>query len=417
MARTIEKLSPAKVKAAKRPGLYGDGAGLALHVGPTGSKSWVLRYMIDGKAREMGLGPLHVVGLADARKLAAKARWLIRVDGVDPLEARHAERVARRQDAARGVTFQACAAKYIAANRVGWKNAKHALQWGVSLATYAYPVIGEMSVTAIDTGDVMRVLEPIWTAKPETASRVRGRVETVLDYAKAHGWRAGENPARWRGHLQNVLPARTKVARVEHHAALPWQDVGAFLVALRSQDDITARALEFAILTAARTGEVLGACWGEVDLQAAVWTVPAARMKGGREHRVPLSDAAAGVLRDMARLRTDDSLATFVFPGPEHGKPLSSMSLFWLLRRMKRGDVTVHGFRSSFKDWAAETGQPSDVSEAALAHALGSKVQAAYQRGDLLERRRRLMDAWSAFCGRTASATGEVVELRRGVVA
>jgi integrase len=412
VARMIEKLSPAKVQKVKKPGLYGDGAGLWLNVGPTGGKSWIYRFMLDGNAREMGLGPLHTIGLAEARQAAAACRRQ-RLAGIDPIDERNAGRKARRQEAAKAITFKNCAAKYIAANRSGWRNAKHGAQWEATLSAYAYPIIGELSVATIDTGHVTRILEPIWATKPETAARVRGRVEAVLDYAATHRWREGENPARWRGHLENVLPKRSKVRKVEHHAALPWGEMGAFMATLETQEGTGALALRFAILCAARTGEVIGAQWDEIDMKAAVWTVPGERMKSGREHRVPLNDAALAVLREAGRLREGDG--TFVFPGGKRGKPLSNMAMLALLRRMERGDLTAHGFRSTFRDWAAETGQPADLAEAALAHVVGDKTVAVYQRGDLLDRRRKLMTAWAAFCGRKAPAeAGRVVAMRAG---
>jgi integrase len=407
--REIGKLSPAKVRHLGKPGLYGDGGGLWLNIGPGGTKSWIYRFMLDGRAREMGLGPLHTIGLSEARDRARAARRLC-LDGIDPIDRRHAERDARRLAAASAVTFKDCAAKYIAANRAGWRNAKHAAQWDATLAAYVYPVIGALPVGTIDTGHVTRILEPIWEAKPETASRVRGRIEAVLDYAATHRWRTGENPARWRGHLENVLPKRSKIAKVEHHAALPWREISGFMVQLAGQPGMAALALRFAILTAGRTGEVIGARWSEIDTTHAVWSIPAARMKAGREHRVPLSEAALAVLREAAELRAGDGDG-FVFPGMKGG--LSNMALLMTLRRMERGDLTAHGFRSSFRDWAAETGKPADIAEAALAHTLGSKTQAAYQRGDLLDRRRRLMQQWTEFCGRPAPPEGgEVVALR-----
>lgn len=272
-------------------------------------------------------------------------------------------------------------------------------------------MLGDLPVADVDTGAVMRILEPIWREKAETASRLRGRIESILDYAKARGWRDGENPARWRGHVANMLPKRSKVQPVEHHAALPWREIGGFMAGLADQAGLGALALRFTILTAARTGEAIEARWPEIDMVAGVWTVPAARMKAGREHRVPLSDAALAILREVAPLR-DDARGGWIFPGARAGRPLSNMAFLMLLRRMGRGDLTAHGFRSAFRDWAAETGQPSDVAEAALAHTLGSKVQAAYQRGDLLERRRRLIADWAGFCTRP-STEGEVVPLRR----
>lgn len=304
------------------------------------------------------------------------------------------------------------AAAYIAAHEASWRNAKHRQQWGNTLADYAFPVLGKLGVGMIGTADVTRVLEPIWRDKPETAARVRGRIEAVLDYAAAREWRTGENPARWRGHLANILPARAKLARVEHHAALPWRDVGAFMATLAEQEGIAALALRFAILTAARTGEVIGARWGEIDASNAIWTVPAARMKAQQEHRVPLSDAALAVLAEMAKLRRSDDPAEFVFPGARAGQPLSNMALAMTLRRMGRDDVTVHGFRSTFRQWCAEaTNTPRELAEAALAHTLKDKVEAAYQRGDMMEKRHRLMSDWATFCARPAPA-GEVIPLR-----
>ena len=276
---------------------------------------------------------------------------------------------------------------YIASHSAGWRNAKHAAQWGTTLATYAYPVFGSLPVAAVDTGLVMKALEPIWSTKPETAGRVRGRNESVLDWAKVRGYRDGENPARWKGHLIQLLPSLTKVTKVKHHAAMPYAELPAFLIALRARPAMAARALEFAILTAARTGEVLGARWQEMDLEARIWMVPAERMKAGREHRVPLSDAAVAILK--AIYRTGD----LVFP-------LSNMALLMLLRRMGHGELTAHGFRSTFRDWASETtNHPRDVVEMALAHAIADKTEAAYRRGDLFEKRRRLMVEWEAYCG------------------
>jgi integrase len=409
MAREIGRLSSAKIRSAKRPGMYADGGGLYLHVGPTGAKSWIYRFMLRGKAREMGLGPLHTIGLAEARQRTLDCRRQ-RFDGIDPLEARNAERAKAKLDAAKAITFDACAEAYIAAHRAAWRNTKHAGQWNATLRTYVSPAIGKLPIAAIDTGLVTKILGPIWTEKPETASRVRGRVESILDYATTLGWRTGENPARWRGHLENVLPARSKVRKVEHHAALPWAEIGPFMAELRQQEGVGARALEFAILTAARTGEVIGARWSEVDLAAAVWTIPAERMKAGAEHRVPLSQAAMDVLRRMEPMR--DAPDGFVFPGQQRGRPLSNMTLLAVLKRMRRPDLTTHGFRSSFRDWCAETtGYPHEVAEAALAHAISDKTEAAYRRGDLFEKRRRLMAEWAAFSSQPTPA-GDVVALR-----
>ena len=412
--RPIDKLTPVEVKNAAAPGLYGDGRGLYLNVGPSGAKSWVFRYMLQGAAHEMGLGPYPLFGLADARKRADAVRRQ-KHDGVDPLGERRAAKARKAEEAAKAITFKACAEQYIEAHRAGWKNAKHALQWGATLTAYVYPKIGSLPVAAVDTGLVTQILHPIWTTKPETATRVRGRIESVLDFAKTHGWRSGENPARWKGHLDNVLPARGKVRKVEHHPALPWGEIGAFMVDLEKQEGVAALALRFAILTAARTGEVLGAKWSEIDLQAGLWTIPEGRMKAGREHRVPLADGALTVLREAAELREVIAADAFVFPGGKAGKGLSNMALLMALRRMNRGDLTAHGFRSSFRDWAGETGQPADLAEAALAHITGSKTVVAYQRGDLLERRRKLMAAWAAFCGRPARAGGEIIPIRAGI--
>jgi integrase len=312
------------------------------------------------------------------------------------------------------VTFRAVAETYMGANEAGWKNPKHRGQWSATLQSYVYPHMGSLPVAEIDTPHVLAALEPIWRAKPETATRVRGRMEVILDYARARKWRHGENPARWRGHLAQLLPARAKVAAVEHHAALPWQEIGTFMTHLATVGGIAALAMRYAILTAARTGEVIGATWGEVDMRAGVWTIPAARMKAGREHRVPLADATLAILADLAKLRTTDDPAAPVFPGAKGARGLSNMSLLMTLRRMKRSDLTAHGFRSTFRDWAAETtGYPAEVVEMALAHAVGGKVEAAYRRGDLFEKRRRLMEDWATFCTRITPADGDVVPLRR----
>jgi integrase len=414
MARTIGKLTPAKVKNATKPGLYGDGAGLWLNVGPTGGKSWLFRFMLNGRAREMGLGPLHTIGLAEARERATAARRL-RLDGTDPLDARQAEKARKAAEAAAAVTFQKAAEGYVKAHRAAWRNAKHAWQWTATLESHVFPVIGELSVASVETGHVTRILEPIWIRLPETAARVRGRIEAVLDYAKTHGWRSGENPARWKGHLQNVLPARDRVSRVEHHAALPWADIGGFMLDLRGQVGMAALALRFAILTAARTGEVIGAQWSEIEMQGAIWTIPAARMKTGKLHRVPLPDAALDVLREAAKLGRTTAPDAPVFAGGNGVRGLSNMAMLALLRRMKRGDLTVHGFRSSFRDWASEvTGYQREVVEQALAHLIPDKVEAAYRRGDLFEKRRRLMADWAAFCASTSpDEMGEVVALAR----
>jgi integrase len=372
-------------------------------VTPEGTKNWVLRYMLNRKARWMGLGPLPLYGLREARARALDARRR-RHEGIDPIEARRAERAKLRLEAARAVTFKECAETYISSHRAGWRNDKHKYQWPATLTAYAYPVIGGLPVQAVDTGLVLKVLEPIWTTKPETASRVRQRIENVLDFAKARGWRDGENPARWRGHLDKLLPARSRVRNVEHLAALPYAELPAFLASLREREAVAARGLEFLILTAARTGELIGAHWSEIDLRDKTWTVPAGRMKARREHRVPLSPRALTILQEMIKVRQSGDGNAYVFPGPKLGKPLSNMAFLMLLRRMELDDLTVHGFRATFKTWASErTSFQNEITEAALAHVIGDKVEQAYRRSDLFEKRRRLMHQWSMFCT-TASA-------------
>jgi integrase len=406
MARAIGKLTALAVTQARGRGYYGDGGGLYLQVSANAAKSWVFRFKEAGKLHEMGLGPVHTIGLAEAREKARECRRL-RFDGLDPIEARKAARLQARLDAAKAMTFAACAERYIASHKAGWRNPKHAAQWPATLATYVDPIFGALPVQTIDVGLVMKAVEPIWVVKPETASRVRGRIEAILDWATARGYRAGENPARWRGHLENLLPKRSKVHRVEHHAALPYPEIGAFMVELRQQEGVAARALEFAILTAARTGEAIGARWSEFDLGERLWTVPSERIKAGKEHRVPLSDAALAILEDMRAIRQSD----FVFPGGRARRPISNMAMLMLLRRMGRGDLTAHGFRSSFRDWAAErTGFPAEVAEMALAHTVGDKVEAAYRRGDLFQKRRQLMDAWARHCA-TIKAGATVVSI------
>jgi integrase len=400
-------LAALTVAKLRDPGHYGDGGGLWLQVSPTGTKSWVFRYRAHGRVREMGLGSLIALPLADARQAAAECRKQ-RAAGIDPIEARKAERARARLAEARALTFKACAEACIAAHAAGWRNAKHAKQWGATLAAYAFPAFGDLPVADVDTGLVVKALEAIWREKPETASRVRQRIERVLDWATVRGFRQGANPARWKGHLDTLLPARAKLRPVEHHAALPWAEVPAFVADLRSREALAARAVEFAILTAARTGEVLGARWAEFDLQAGTWTVPAERMKAGREHRVPLSREALAILS----LLKGTSDGEYVFPGGRRGRPLSGMALLMLLRRMGRGDLTAHGFRSSFRDWAAErTNYPRAVAEAALAHRLKDKTEAAYARSDLFERRRRLMADWARFCHGGAAKAGGVVAI------
>lgn len=401
MART-GKLSAIEVTRAKGPAVLHDGGGLYLRVSATGAKSWVFRFQLDGKRRDMGLGPFPDISLAEARAKAAAHRKQ-RHEGVDPLDAKAAHRQAQRVSVAKGRTFRECAVEYIEKHRAGWRNAKHRQQWENTLATYVYPSLGELPVAEIDPGLVVQTLDPIWATKPETASRVRGRIEAVLDAATVRGFRQGPNPAQWKGNLAHVLPAPAKVRRVEHHAALPIDDMPQFLTALRAREGMAARALEFAILTAARTGEALGARWREIDFDGKIWTVLADRMKAGREHRVPLSDAALAVVnqvRPLALMRDGEPDSTApVFPGLRRALPLSNMVFLMLLRRIGRGDLTAHGFRSTFSDWAAErAGYPREVVEMALAHAIENRVEAAYRRGDLFQKRRQLMDAWARYC-------------------
>jgi len=400
MARIIRKLTAQAVTRATKRGYLPDGGGLYLQVSATGAKSWVFRYRQAGRLRELGLGSLHTVGLAEARVAALAARKQ-RLDGADPIAARKSGRAASAASTAR--TFAMVAEQWLAAHECGYRNDKHRAQVRTTLTTYAFPTLGTMPVASITTGDVLAALRPIWQRAPETASRLRGRIEAVLSYAKAMHWReAGENPAAWKDNLDHLLPATGKIARVEHHAALPWQNMGSFMAELRQRDGIGATALQFTILTAARSGETRGAAWSEIDLPAAVWTIPAARMKAGREHRVPLSDAALAVLRHMEPLR-DDKAGGLVFPGTK-AKPLSDMSLSAVVRRMGRGGITVHGFRSTFRDWCAEaTNYPREIAEAALAHVNRDKVEAAYARGDHLARRARLMAEWAEHCARPAA--------------
>ena len=406
MARRLNRLTAVEVKGIDQKGMYHDGGGLYLQVSAAGTKSWIYRFTLDGRAREMGLGPLNTFSLAEARKRAAECRRM-RHDGIDPIEARGAQRDQKRLEGARSMTFDVCAEAYIEAHKASWKNGKHAEQWRGSLRNYASPVFGSSPVQAIDLALVMKALEPIWQTKSETASRLRGRIELVLDWATVRGYRKGENPARWRSHLDKLLPTRAKIQKVKHYPALPYAEIGPFMEALRGQEGIAARALEFLILTAARTGEIIGARWDEVDLDERVWVIPEARMKAGREHRVPLSGAALAIVKQMNEIRESD----FIFPGGKKGRPLSNMAMLAVLKRMCRDDLTAHGFRSTFRDWAAErTTFPREVVEMALAHTIENKVEAAYRRGDLFQKRRQLMEKWARFC-LTTSVQADVVPI------
>ena len=377
----------ARAAATAKAGTHGDGAGLYLVVSPTGGRKWVYRFSWRGKVTMMGLGAADVVSLAEARNLRDEARRTV-ASGRNPIEAR---REAIKAKAGKP-TFGEVADALIESKAAEWRNAKHRAQWKMTLTEYAAPLRSK-PVDEIDTAAVLEVLKPLWLEKPETASRLRGRMEAVLDAAKAQGHRSGENPAAWRGHLSHLLPKRQKLTR-GHHAAMAYAEVPAFIAKLRERDAVAAMALEFCILTATRSGEVYGARWSEIDMAAKVWTIPATRMKAARAHRVPLSDRVLTILKKLAEAKT----GKFVFPGHRDGKPLSNMAMEMVMRRMKIEGVTVHGFRSAFRDWAGnETHFPREIAEAALAHVVGSAVEQAYRRGDALEKRRALMTAWADY--------------------
>jgi len=422
MVRKANRLTARTVASKTAPGLYGDGNNLYLQINRQGARSWVFRYMSNGKARGMGLGPVDTVSLAEARQAALEARKLL-LAGTDPIEHKRARKAAQADT----ITFWDAAEAYIETHKSAWRNEKHADQWESTLRVYAKPVLGNRDVRGIEPGHVLRVIKPIWETKRETASRVRGRIESVLDWATANKYREGDNPARWKGNLAHSLPRRAKLATEKHFPALPYGEVAAFMADLRTQQGASARALEFAILTASRSKPVRLAKWSEIDLKAKLWTVPAENMKAGRPHTVPLSDRAIAILKGLAETRESD----FIFPSTKPRKGLSDMAMTALIRRMhkaslaaggkgytnKDGEViTVHGFRSSFRDWASEqTAFASEVSEMALAHIVSNKVEAAYRRGDLLEKRRRLMDEWSRYCERALSRRGKVVSIREKI--
>lgn len=390
MARTRNRLSAIKVSGCKDPGYYADGGNLYLKVGPTGAKSWIFRFTREKRTRDAGLGPYPTVSLVRARERADDCRRLVSA-GIDPIESRDEERKNKTPPA---LSFRACAEAYLVNQEAGWRNPKHRDQWHSTLKTYVYPLLGSLPVDTVTTDHVLQVLEPIWSKKPETASRVRGRIEAVLNSAKARGLRSGENPAAWRGHLDHLLPAKGKVRRVKHHAAMPYKQVPAFMKALRENSSISARCLEFTILTCARTSEALGAQWSEIDFDNKLWTVPAERMKAGKIHRVPLSSRAIVILKEMKAVKRNG----FVFASWKPGRPLSQMTLAMIVRRMGHS-VTVHGFRSSFRDWASEeTTFSREAAEMALAHSIPDAVEAAYRRGELLDQRRKLMESWRQFC-------------------
>lgn len=408
MGKKAVTLGALEVSRLTAPGLHfvGTVAGLALQIAPTGARSWILRIQVGGKRRDMGLGGYPDVTLADAWKAAREARATAK-SGVDPIEQARAARSALLASNLAAKTFKQCAVAYVTAHTPTWSNAKHAAQWTSTLETYAYPIMGEMLVRDVGLPQVLSVLEPIWSEKTETATRLRGRIESVLDWATVRGYRSGLNPARWKGHLDTLLAKPGKIAKKDHHAAIPVGEMGAFMAALRKQEGTGAKALEFAILTAVRSGEVRGAAWSEIDKDAKVWTIPAARMKMRKEHRVPLSDAALQLLGSLTRMEGNDLL----FPALRGGE-LSDMTLSAVMRRMKVKGVP-HGFRSTFRDWCAErTNYPRDVAEMALAHAIGDKVEAAYRRGDLFDKRTRLMTEWAAFCAKVETK-GKVLPLHK----
>ena len=406
MSRIKNKLTVRAVETKKKPGYYSDGGNLYLRVSQNLTKTWAFYYKKDGKRTEMGLGSVSNVTLEQARENADILRKQL-ANGIAPLIERQRQNNERKAQATKFMTFRQCADGYINAHKAGWKNSKHIQQWQNTLLQYAFPVFGDLDVKSIDTALITKCLEPIWLIKNETAGRVRGRIESVLDWATARKYREGENPARWRGHLDKLLAKPSKIQKTEHHSALPYTEINSFIDLLRLQDGIAAKCLEYTILTAARTGESIGATWDEIDLDAKTWTIPAVRMKAEREHRVPLSSHALLILNDMAAVRIND----YIFPSNKKG--LSNMAMLTLLRRMDSAHITVHGFRSTFRDWAAEsTAYPGEVVEMALAHAIKNLTEAAYRRGDLLEKRSRLMEEWARYCN-TPRFTGDVVPINK----
>lgn len=391
---SVHKLSHLTVLRAKKRGYLSDGGCLYLQISQSGAKSWVFRYRAAGRLREMGLGNFPTLSLSDARDLAHDYRKK-RLFGIDPIEERQSLRQSEKFEGPNAATFKQCAQAYIESHKTSWANNKHSAQWVASLTTYAYPHIGDQVMQKLTAADVLKVIEPIWVSKTETASRLRGRIENIIDWAIVRGYRTGDNPARWKGHLSHTLPNRSKIRKVQHLAALPYQEIPAFMAELALEKGAAAQALAFAILTAARTGEVLGATWPEINLDTKTWTVPGERMKNSREHRVPLSPQVKALIGTLPVKKFE----THLFLGARRGKGLSNMAMLTLLRRMKRGNVTAHGFRSTFRDWAAEqTSYAREVIEQALAHTLQNKVEAAYFRSDLFEKRRALMEDWAAYC-------------------
>ena len=402
----INRLTAIKIKSLSKPGLHADGGGLYLRILDGGNKSWIFRYTRHKKAHQMGLGPLRDSTLAEARAEAEQCRKWLKA-GIDPITHRKTGRAKQAASEAKALTFKECAVAYIKAHSDKWNNAKHINQWENTLSTYVYPEFGALPVDAIDLSLVLKVLEPIWKTKTETASRLRARIERILDWAEVRGCREGSNPARWKGWLETQLPAPSEIQKVVHHEALPYEDMGTFMKALREKKTVSARSLEFTILTAARTEEVIAATWFEMDIDKGVWTRPWDRMKGKKEHRIPLSAEALAILEEMKAVSTSD----YVFPGREPKRPQSNMTMLQLAKRLWSKNLTVHGFRSTFRDWTAErTGYAREVAEMALAHTIENKVEAAYRRGDLFEKRRRMMRDWADYC--SMSAGGGVVPLQ-----
>jgi len=404
----LHKLSAIGVQKIAEPGKWPDGGGLYVKVTAGLTKSWIFRFSWHGRRPEIGLGSYPQVSLAQARALAAECRDAL-ARGEDPRERPHApvDAPPAPTPPSQGTTFDEAARRYVDAHEASWRNPKHRQQWRNTLTSYVNPVIGAKDVAAITTHDVLSILEPVWLEKPETASRLRGRIERVLDWAKSRGLREGENVARWRGHLEFQLPRHSKVRRVKHHAALPWREIPAFYAGLMARDAPAAQALRLLILTATRTSEVLKAEWSEFDLDEAVWVVPAERTKMGRPHRAPLSPEALAIIGELAEVRQNGLL----IPGQKRGRPLSDMSLLMLLRRMDRGDLTAHGFRSSFRDWCAEaTGYPRELAELALAHRVGDATERAYFRSDMLDQRRQLMSNWAQHCTPAVDAKAVAAE-------
>lgn len=407
MSRPLKRLSARAVTALTTPGRHNDGDGLYLTINAAGAKSWLFLFRWEGKLKEMGLGGISTVSLAEARDKATEARKLVKA-GINPIDARREAEAAAQAEPATVQTFGAFADAHIEDIKAGFRNEKHQAQWSTTLKTHAAS-LRPIPINEVGTEHVLDALKPIWTTKQETASRLRGRIERVLDAARAKGLRTGENPARWRGHLDHLLPRKQKLQR-GHHPAMPYTDVPDFIADLRKREAIAAKAMEFLILCASRSGEVIGAEWSEFDLKAKVWTVPAERMKAGRPHRVPLTDRVLAILSDV---EASKALGDYVFPGARKGRPLSSHAMLMLIRRMDKEQFTPHGFRSSFRDWAGEcTSFPREIAEAALAHVVGDETERAYRRSDALEKRRKLMDAWAKFTAAPKAKGGNVTPIR-----